>query len=106
MEIEITKGDNLGVRKPRKEVRSHKCKHHQQNTREERIPGTEDTIENIDTTIKESAKCTKILTQNIQDIQDTMRRPNLRIIGIEESNDSLLKRVSKYLQQNYRRKLT
>jgi predicted transcriptional regulator len=26
---EITKGDNSGDRKPRKEVRSHRCKHHQ-----------------------------------------------------------------------------
>jgi hypothetical protein len=24
---EITKGDNPGVRKPRKEIRSHRCKH-------------------------------------------------------------------------------
>jgi hypothetical protein len=31
---EITKGDNTGDRKPRKEVRSHRCKHHQQNTRD------------------------------------------------------------------------
>ena len=30
---------------------------------EERISGAEDTIENIDTTIKENAKCKKILTQ-------------------------------------------
>jgi hypothetical protein len=29
---EITKGDHPGVRKPRKEIRSHRCKHHQQNT--------------------------------------------------------------------------
>jgi uncharacterized coiled-coil protein SlyX len=50
---------------------------------EERISGAEDTIENIDTTIKENAKCKKLLTQNIQEIQDTVRR-NLRIIGIEE----------------------
>jgi hypothetical protein len=28
----------------------------------------------MDTTIKENAKCKKILTQNIQEIQDTMRR--------------------------------
>jgi hypothetical protein len=42
----------------------------------------------IDTTIKENAKCKKILTQNIQEIQDIMRRPNLRIIGIEERKDS------------------
>jgi chromosome segregation ATPase len=45
---------------------------------EERISGTEDSIENIDTTIKENAKSKKkILTQNIQEMQDTMRRPNL-----------------------------
>jgi chromosome segregation ATPase len=43
----------------------------------ERISGAEDSIENISTTIKDSAKCKKILTQNIQEIQDTMRRPNL-----------------------------
>ena len=45
----------------------------------------------MDKTIKENAKCEKILTQNIQEIQDTMRRPNLRIIGMEESEDSQLK---------------
>ena len=50
---------------------------------EERISGAEDTIENIDTTIKENEKCKKLLTQNIQEIQDTMRRPNLRITGID-----------------------
>jgi hypothetical protein len=35
---------------------------------EERIPGAEDSIEKMDTTIKENAKCKKILTQNIQEI--------------------------------------
>jgi hypothetical protein len=58
---------------------------------EERISGAEDSIENIGTTIKENAKCKKILTQNIREIQDTMRRPNLRIIGIEENKDFQLK---------------
>ena len=42
---------------------------------EERISGAEDSIGNMDTAIKENAKCKKILTQNIQEIQDTMRRP-------------------------------
>jgi hypothetical protein len=28
-----------------------------------------------------------ILTQNIQEIHDTMRRPNLRIIGVRENED-------------------
>ena len=71
---------------------------------EERISGIEDTIENIDTSVKENSKCktlqnskcktlqnSKLLTQNIQEIQDTMKRSNLRIIGIEEDEDSQLK---------------
>ena len=52
-----------------------------------KISGAEDTIENMDTTIKENAKSKNILTQNIQEIQDTMRRPNLRIIGIDKNED-------------------
>ena len=59
---------------------------------EDRISGTEDSIENMGTTIKENAKCKKILTQNIQEIQDTMRRPNLRIIGVDENEDFQFKR--------------
>jgi hypothetical protein len=58
---------------------------------EERISGAEDTIENIDTTVKENVKCKKLLNQNIQEIQDIMRRPNQRIIDIEESEDFQLK---------------
>ena len=50
---------------------------------EERISGAEHSIENIGTTIKDNTKLKKILTQNIQEIQDTMRRPNLLIIGVE-----------------------
>jgi predicted ribosome quality control (RQC) complex YloA/Tae2 family protein len=44
---------------------------------EERISDAEDSIENICRTIKENTKCKKILTQNIQEIQDTMRISNL-----------------------------
>ena len=51
------------------------------------MSGAEDSIENISTTIKENAKCKRILTQNIQEIQDTMRRPNLQIIGVDENED-------------------
>jgi hypothetical protein len=54
---------------------------------EERISGAKDSIENIITTIKENGKCKKILTQNIQEMQDTMRRQNLRIIGVDENED-------------------
>ena len=45
---------------------------------EERISGAEVSIENIGTEIKENKNARKILTQNIQEIQDRMRRPNLR----------------------------
>jgi hypothetical protein len=53
----------------------------------ERISGAEDSIGIMETTSKKSAKCKKILTQNIQEIQDTMRRPNLRIIGVDENEN-------------------
>ena len=57
---------------------------------EERISDAEDSIGNMNTTIKENAKCKKIPTQNIQEIQNTMRRPNLWII-VDENEDSQLK---------------
>ena len=58
---------------------------------EERISGAQDSIENINTAVKENTKCKRILNQNIQEIQDTMRRPNLRIIGVDENEDFQLK---------------
>ena len=42
-------------------------------------------------TVKENAKCKELLTQNMLEFQDTMRRPNLRIVGIEEHEDSQIK---------------
>ena len=72
---------------------------------EERISGAEDSIENMGSTLKENAKCKKIPTQNIQEIQDTMRRPNLWIIGIDENEDFQLKGpvniFNKIIEQNY-----
>jgi hypothetical protein len=57
------KNQKTKKQQPKKEVRSHRYKLHQQNTIEERISGAEDAIEDIDTTIKENAKCKKILTK-------------------------------------------
>jgi hypothetical protein len=72
---------------------------------DKRISGAEDTIENINTTFKENAKSKKLITQNIQEILDTMRKPNLRIIGIEESQDSQLKGpvniFNKIIEENF-----
>ena len=42
---------------------------------EERISDIEDTMEEIDTTLKENSKHKKLLTQSIQEIQDTIGRP-------------------------------
>ena len=72
---------------------------------EEWVSGVEDTVEEIDTTVKENSKHKKLLTQSIQDIQDTMKRPNLRIIGIEGSKDSQLKGsenfFNKIIEENF-----
>ena len=51
---------------------------------EERISGIEDTIEEINTSIKGNVKSKKLLAQNTQEIWDTMKRPKLRLIGIED----------------------
>jgi TolA-binding protein len=58
---------------------------------EERISGAKDSIENMGTNNQRKCKCTKILTQNTQEIQDTMRRPKLKIIGVDENEDFQLK---------------
>jgi hypothetical protein len=58
---------------------------------EEKLSGAEDTKENIDTTVKRNAKFKNLLNQNIQEIQEPIRKLNLKIIGIEESEDLQLK---------------
>jgi len=55
---------------------------------EKRTSGAEDSIEIIDTTVKDNGKWKKLLAQILQEIQNKMRRTNLRIIGIEESEAS------------------
>ena len=57
------------------------------------------------TTTKENEKCKKLLTQNIQEIQDTMRRPNLRILGVDNNEDFQLKGpvniFNKIIEENF-----
>ena len=68
---------------------------------EERISGGENSIQNMGTTIKENAKCKKILTQNIQEIQDTIRQ----IIGVDKNEYFQLKGpaniFNKIIEENY-----
>jgi hypothetical protein len=72
---------------------------------EEKISGAEGSIENMGTIIKENAKCKRILTQNIQEIQDKMRRPNLWIIGVYKNEDFQLKGpaniFNKIIEENF-----
>jgi hypothetical protein len=53
----------------------------------------------------QNAKCKRILTQNTHEIQDTMRRPNLSIIGINENEDFQLKGsvniFNKIIEENF-----
>jgi archaeosine-15-forming tRNA-guanine transglycosylase len=76
-----------------------KCKHHQHNT------SLEDTIAEINISVKENDKYKMFLTQSIQEIWDTMKRPNLRIIVIEEDEDSQFKRpesiFDKIIEENF-----
>jgi len=72
---------------------------------EGRISGLENILEDTDTTIKENTKSKKLLTQNIQEIQETMKRRNLKIIGREESEESQPKRpaniFNKIIEENF-----
>jgi hypothetical protein len=47
----------------------------------------------------------KILTKNIQEIQDIMRRPNLQIIGVDKNEDFQLKGpaniFNKIIEENF-----
>jgi hypothetical protein len=69
----------------------------------ERISGAEDSIENIGTTKK--IQIQKDDNQNIQEIHDTIRRPNLWIIGVEENEDFQLKGpaniFNKIIEENF-----
>jgi hypothetical protein len=69
-----------------------------------RILGVEDSIDNIDTTVKENGECKRLLTQNIQEIQDTVKRLNLKIIGIKEKKDSPFKVPVNIFNKNIKEK--
>ena len=53
--------------------------------------GAEDILKEIDTTVNTISNHKKLLIQNIQEIQDTMKRSNLIITGREESEHYQIK---------------
>ena len=72
---------------------------------EERISDAEDTIEKIKALIKENSKSNMLLSQNIQEIWDTIKRPNLRTIGVKEGEEVKLNGpeniFNKIIEQNF-----
>ena len=58
---------------------------------EEIILDVENMVEKIDTTVKENSKHKKSPNPKHTGNYDKTKRPNLRIIGIEENEDSYLK---------------
>jgi hypothetical protein len=85
----------------RKEIRSHRHMHYQQNTRDrkENLWGRRHHRKHGRNSQR---KCKMFLTQNIQEIQDTMRKPKLSIV---RSKDSQLKVainiVNKIIEENF-----
>ena len=72
---------------------------------EERISSDEDAKEELDSSVKENIKSNKSLTPNIQRVWDTMKRPNLRIIGMEVGEVVQLKSTgnifNKIIEENF-----
>jgi hypothetical protein len=58
---------------------------------EGRISGIEDTIEESVLFNKENVKRKSITNKKVQEFRNNMKTPNLRIIGIEKFEESLLK---------------
>lgn len=56
----------------------------------ERTSDIGDTIEEMDTSVKENVKSKNFLTQSIQEIWDNRKRPKLRTTGIEEDEETQL----------------
>jgi hypothetical protein len=52
---------------------------------QEKISGVEDTIEENDTTVKENSKHKNLKTKRIQEIQDTKKTANQRLIRTEKN---------------------
>lgn len=58
-----------------------------------RVSDIEDKIEEMDPSVKENVKYQKIQAQTIQKIWNSMKRPNLPIIKIEEGKETQIKGI-------------
>lgn len=83
---------NLGMEKVEKRTgTTHTINTNRMEEMEERISGVEGIVEGMSISVKESAKSKNFLTQNIQELWDSIKKPNLRTIGIEKGEDSQFK---------------
>ena len=72
---------------------------------EERIPGGEHVIQEMESSAKENIKSKLSLRENNQEIWESRKRPNLRIIGVGEGEESQVKGkeniFNKIIQANF-----
>jgi uncharacterized coiled-coil protein SlyX len=54
---------------------------------ENRVSGTEDKVEELGQTVKDHERMLRKYKQSMQDIWNTMKRPNLQSMGIEEGEE-------------------
>ena len=73
---------------------------------EERISDSEDAIEKINALIKENSKSNKFSSRNIQEIWDTIKKTKSKNNRGRRRRRIADQRSRKYIQQNYRRKLS
>ena len=73
---------------------------------EEGISGIEGRIEEVATSVKENVKSKILLAQNIQEIWKSMDRPSLRIIGIQEIEDTHIKSTENIFSKIRKKSLT
>ena len=73
---------------------------------EERISDSEDAIEKINALIKENSKSNKFSSQNIQEMWKTIKKTKSKNNRDWRRRRTADQRTRKYIQQNYRRKLS
>jgi uncharacterized coiled-coil protein SlyX len=62
---------------------------------ENRVSGTEDEVEELDQTVEDHKKVLRKYEWNMQDVWDTIKRPNLQIMHIEEGEEIQTKVIDK-----------
>jgi wobble nucleotide-excising tRNase len=55
---------------------------------ENRVSEMEDKVEKLDQTVKDHERMLRKYEWNIQDIWDTMKRSNLKIMGVDEGEET------------------